>query len=142
MDQSSHHLQLLEQRISSMQALGKTLELTQAAVAQRDLSVLEQQTRRQREICQSLRANAENLAGSLKPAAGEEAGSEFASRRRMLREQLAAVENHIRELNRSYAALLRRAKRTIDIFCRLLASSEQTYAVPAALKTAGASGRK
>ena len=46
--------------------------------------------------------------------------------------ELARVELEVAKLNRAYGALLRRASRTVTIFCRLLTASELTYAVPQA----------
>ena len=51
-------------------------------------------------------------------------------RNRVRREELAEVERKVAQLNRRYDALLRRARRTVDIFCRVLANSALTYPPP------------
>jgi hypothetical protein len=40
------------------------------------------------------------------------------------------METRVAQLNREYGALLTRARRTVDIFCRVLANSEVTYFPP------------
>jgi len=48
----------------------------------------------------------------------------------VLAAELLAVETKVLQLNRAYAAWLRRARRTVDIFCRVLAHSAITYPPP------------
>jgi hypothetical protein len=44
--------------------------------------------------------------------------------------QLNQAESRVNQLNKVYAALLRRAQRTLQIFMRVVASPENTYSAP------------
>ena len=108
----------LEQRLGLLRELAGSLESAQAAVLRSDLAEMNLQTARQHELCAALR-----------PAVG--GGSSVPGERwsRLLRES-ANMEMRVARLNREYGALLRRARRTVDIFCRVLANSETTYVPP------------
>jgi hypothetical protein len=49
---------------------------------------------------------------------------------KMLAQELIQVEIRVSQLNQVYGALLRRARRTVQIFNRVLTSSALTYAPP------------
>jgi len=91
--------------IEVLQELADSLQHAHAAVLRSDLPQILNQTARQRELCARL---------------GE--GS--------FRDDWAEPIRKVAGLTRSYAALLRRARRTVDIFCRVLAHSALTYPPP------------
>ena len=129
----------LECRLTLMRELAASLEQAQRAVLQSDAKELQSQTARQRILLGELAETA-----AVRPP-GQPAGKPHsavapwtAGRRTGLEKEWAELEMRVAHLNLSYAALLRRARRTVDIFCRLLASSSITY-VPPGYETAVAS---
>lgn len=108
--------QELEQRVRCLRELATSLESARAAVLHSDLAELTRQTVRQRELC----AHLERVGI---PAA-------VAERWRDLLQESKRMELRVAGLNREYAALLARARRTVDIFCRVLGNSEAIYRPP------------
>lgn len=86
-----------------------SLDQARQAVARNDLVDLKLETARQHNLTREV----STLIGSSK-----------------LTDELKQIELRVRSLNREYAAMLRRARRTVDIFCRLLADSSVTYSPP------------
>jgi septal ring factor EnvC (AmiA/AmiB activator) len=131
--------QLLERRINLLRELADSLQRAQSALVHSNRRQLTVETERQQGLCTELRRQAPELSSeiaSITSAASE--GSHvmgavhFArARQRELSAELAAVEAQVGQLNRTYGAFLRRARRTIDIFCRVLANSAATYVPPA-----------
>lgn len=115
----------LDQRVEFLQQLADSLKAAQGAVVRNDLAKLRGQTSRQQLLCEQLRRLAE--VASVESA---EANHETEKRKTDLQEDLAQTELEVARLNRVYGALLRRASRTVNIFCRVLAASSPTYAVP------------
>ncbi len=115
---SSIH-ELLIQRLGLLCALGDSLEQAQAALATATPKELDHHTARQRELCRQLRTLASEFPG--------EAQIQIPVR---MAGDLQAAERRAADLNRLYGALLRRRRRTADIFCRVLASSGTTYPAP------------
>lgn len=132
----------LEQRIELMRELSRSLEQAQAAILNSNVVELGAQTLRQREICERWRVLISSGAiSSTNPAGGKshdmaKPASER-DRRAALLVELAAVEARVKNLNLAYGALLRRARRTVDIFCRVLSNSGVTYAPPAPVSHRG-----
>jgi hypothetical protein len=140
--------ELLEQRIGLMRELAESLERGQAAVLSSDWPKINAQTERQQELCQQLRQLVSDLGADDVPAGASVPGAPFQpgetvnlppvrARRKALLAQLAEVKAQVADSNRAYGALLRRARRTVDIFCRVLANSGVTY-VPPGLQAASA----
>jgi len=116
-----------------LEELGDSLERAHAAVVGSDLAEIRRQTARQEKLCGKLRQHRrEPAVAPASPVPGGRAG------RVVMPEELAAVESRVADLNRRYEALLRRARRTIDIFCRVLANSALTYPPPRAQNSAPA----
>jgi len=117
-------------RVDLLRELAHSLERAHAAVVRSDLSELKRQTADQRKLCGELRqlpaepgrTQTSWLPGGL-PALVRDPNQ-------ALGEELAEVARKVAQLNRRYEALLRRARRTVDIFCRGLASSALTYPPP------------
>jgi hypothetical protein len=114
-----------EQRLALMRELACSLEQAQAALVRSDVAAMAECNARQEAICDAIR-NLEN--------SGPVASASAVARVRWenIGKDLSEVEGRVRELNRVYGALLRRAGRTLDIFLRVLASSAVTYAPPLA----------
>ncbi len=97
-------------RLSLVHELSQSLAQSRTAMLTCDLAKFESQTVRQTELCCELVHF---------PAAGNISSRESAQAEAGLRDQV-----------RLYAAVLRRTRRTVEIFCRVLASSGVTYTVP------------
>jgi hypothetical protein len=145
MDQDSSPVDvLLERRVGLMRELAVSLERAQTAILHSDARQLADETTRQREVCEELRRLASELAAGPAPPVTKAVHSVLRThlpdtaalhparqRQRALLTELLEIETRVADLNRSYGALLRRARRTVDIFCRVLANSGVTYPPPA-----------
>ena len=109
-----------------LEELGDSLERAHAAVVGSDLAEIRRQTARQEQLCgKLLRLRRESALAPASPVLGG-----IRAERVVTPEDLAAVESRVADLNHRYEALLRRARRTVDIFCRVLANSALTYPPP------------
>ena len=126
----SDHNEPWTARVRCLEELGDSLKRAHAAVVGSDLAEIRRQTARQEELCGKLRRFRRDPPAVI-PARAR------APDVAML-EKLAAVESRVADLNRRYEALLRRARRTVDIFCRILANSALTYPPPRAQNSAPA----
>lgn len=107
-----------EQQLRCLRELAASLESARSAVLHSNLAELTRQTVRQRELCAALgRIDCEILAA-------------VNDRWRNLVGESRQMVLHVSHLNREYGALLARARRTVEIFCRVLANSEATYPPP------------
>jgi hypothetical protein len=117
--------ELLSQRLGLLRALAGSLDQAQASLAAATPEKLNQYTSQQQELCRQLRL----LAGGF---------SELRSRPHAgMADDLQVAAKRVGDLNRKYAALLRHKRRTVDIFCRVLASSGTTYPAPKQLSRPG-----
>jgi hypothetical protein len=107
------------QRLTLLRALADSLEQAQAGLATTTPATLDQHTAQQWDLCRRLRALSPG------PPDGGEAQTHAG-----LAGDLQQTARRVADLNRKYAALLRRRRRTVDIFCRVLASSGTTYPAP------------
>ncbi len=126
-----------------MQELAASLNRACQAVVQSDLERLKFETGRQRNLTLGLAT----LIDSVKPISkAAEVGNvdqvAFGGREgNSWSEQLRELEGRVQTLNRDYAILLRRARRTVDIFCRLLNDSSVVYSPPTRTAARGDRGR-
>jgi len=116
--------EFLMKRQSLMRELAEALERASCAVADSNFIGLVQQTSRQQEIVQSIRqldASARQVISlaSTQNSESEEAGQRF----RQLLTDLNQAQALATTRNRLHGALLRRSRRTTDIFARLLANA-------------------
>jgi len=114
-----------QERLARLRELAQSLERAQAALLARDLSGIRRQTALQYELCMRLRQPRGNPAQSRTSPQLPMGNGDGASER-----DLAEAARTVSRLNRNYAALLRRSLRTVDIFCRVLATSALTYPPP------------
>ncbi len=122
-----------EQRLTLMRELNAVLELAQGAFVASDLNKMESYTTRQRIICEALCAmgNPEERKTALAKMQWDEKQDDAPEatlpltkeRWEMLSQELQAVAEQIRHLNRVHAALLRRGRQTVEIFLRVMANS-------------------
>ena len=117
--------QLLIRCLGLLRTLADSLEEAESALAATSYERLLQNTARHRELCCEVRVLA--LACQEETRISSHAG---------LAEDLHAAARRVGELNRKYSALLRHRRRTVDIFCRVLANSGTTYPAPKALRSA------
>jgi hypothetical protein len=137
MDQQlSTSLDCLQLRLALMRDLASSLKQVQTAVVRSDVGGIDRHTARQRDLCESL-GHLETPTMRLSQRWNnwerlpQDAISPEALRRwKALVQELVQVEMQVSELNLVYAALLRRAQRTLRIFMRVLESSACTYAPP------------
>jgi hypothetical protein len=111
--------ELLTQRLALLRALADSLERAQVELMTTTPAKLDQQTARQRELCRQLCALAVGFPER-----------DYVRTHARLANDLQETARRVAGLNRKYAALLRRKRRTVDIFCRVLASSGTTYPAP------------
>jgi hypothetical protein len=104
-----------EQQLALLREMAGSLSQAKAAVLSSDLAEFESQTARQRSLCQQWNA----LLAHPAPDAGGD-----------LLPELTMAASEVRQRLRLHSALLRRARRTNGIFCRVLATSGATYVVP------------
>lgn len=114
---STHEFMI--QRLALLRQLAGSFELAQGALATTTPANLDHHTARQQELCRELQAlAAEFVGGAQAPALSR------------LANDLQETTRRVANLSRLYGALLRRRRRTVDIFCRVLASSGTTYPAP------------
>jgi|HubBroStandDraft_6_1064221.scaffolds.fasta_scaffold123360_2 hypothetical protein len=111
--------ELLIQRLALLRALADSLEQAQSALATTTPAILDFHTARQQGLCRQLQA----LADGIPDGAPAQTPTRLA-------DDLQETARRVANLNRKYAALLRRRRRTVEIFCRVLVSSGTTYPAP------------
>jgi flagellar biosynthesis/type III secretory pathway chaperone len=137
--------ELVERRLALMRELTVSLDQAQSTVVRSDLAGINGYTMRQGEICEALRQlefealqhppcttvtsrSRNHKVGMQLP--GDTISPLIQQRWKMLAQELNQVEMRANHLNQVYGALLRRARRTVQIFNRVLESSAITYAPP------------
>jgi hypothetical protein len=112
--------ELTSQSRELLRQLADSLVQSQASLATTTPAKLDLHTARQQELCRELRG-----------LAGRFVNRSQAHPPRGLADDLQVAARQVADLNRKYAAQLRRRRRTVDIFfCRVLASSGITYPPP------------
>jgi len=135
--------ELLAGRLALMRELAASLEQVQTAIVRSNLAGITGHIALQRELCQAVRQleteapqwSSTKLSAVRIPRAPlpapEDAASGLARHRwNAVAKELIEVEIRVGQLNLVYGALVRRARRTVDIFNRALACSANTYAPP------------
>jgi len=111
----------------SLRELAASLERAQKAVVRFDAGQLSLETARQQVLCTELR----QLYVGPTTGNSDDQLAEPASRSPEtllgLGSEIQRVEGEVFRLNALYKELLRRSRRTVDIFCRILAYSGNTY---------------
>ena len=139
--QTTFRLGVAQQRLALLRELADVLGLAQGALLNSDLDRLQVQNGRQLTLCKTLRTLAGDCAGPgiqaseppILPPAVFGPGSFSAPIDGVeISRQLQEAGLQVRHLNRVQAALLRRARRSLEISACLRASCGLTYAAPAA----------
>jgi len=132
-------LPTLERRLRLMRELIGSVKRAQTAVVRSELAALEAEIVKQQQLCVALRegeggeGDEVSLSGPQFPQKCDENLSSSAGERwRTLSSELADAEAEASVVNRAYGALLRRARRTVEIFARVVACSAATYPLPRA----------
>lgn len=121
--ETSHPFGPIKTRIALLQELAEELQGAQPALTRDEVEALERHTVRQNELCNALRE--------------QESARAFGSRsnptstRIEVQQEMLNLETRVRRLNRVYAALLRRATRSLVIMQRCLEGSAAVYSRPA-----------
>ncbi|HEX3353810.1 MAG TPA: hypothetical protein VHS34_13405 [Terriglobales bacterium] len=135
--QTTFRLGIAEQRLALLRELAEVLGLAQGALLNSDLDRLQEQNGRQLTLCKTLRTLAGDSAGpgiqasepAISPPAIFGPGSLSAPiDGDAISRQLQEVRRQVQHLNRVQAALLRRARRSLEISACLRARCALTYA--------------
>ena len=110
-------------RLSILHDLVDAFLRAQSAIGLFDLQNMEAHIARQRQLCHVLMALNDSVSEQSPPDAGRDA----LKRWHTLSRELKQTELHVLHLGRVQAALLRRTRRGLDLFSRLLASTALTY---------------
>lgn len=115
----------LAQRLRLMSELATAVQQANQAICDFEVELLRRYTLRQSELCQFILQPRQ--CSSLDTTVQE---PDDVNECRKLLEELARTQDKVRDFNRVQAALIRRGRRTADIFCRVLANSGVTYPPP------------
>lgn len=141
-------------RLDLLRELASSLLMAQAAVVRSDLSGIDTQTERQRQLCNALQqlgnsafrvSDAASVAESRKQHPGPrlpafDLANGVQQRCQVLAQELRQAEMQVSQLNKVYGGLLKRALRTLQIFIRLLANSGNPYTRPECAATGASLG--
>jgi len=124
---------LRERRLALVRELADSVAGAQAELLASNLESFERQTMRQRQLCDGWRfLEAEPPQPQEQDSAPSDVSANSPTTRRLLPRwstqdlELAEAQTQALQQARTYAALWRRARRTVGIFCRVLASSGVT----------------
>jgi hypothetical protein len=143
--ETQFYLELLKRRVASLRLMAKELRDCRAALINMDLEATRQHISYQQGLCSEIRFLDHELevlrrdlaqAGGLEPEGMSEtafgklfdAGS--GAQLRQIMDDLAQVQQRVWRLNRVYAGLLRRSRRSIHVLINVLASYSGTYSLP------------
>ena len=115
----------VEQQIALLQRLAASLRESQTALLRMNLRDLEEHTGLQNALCGELKAW--DKASRRSHGTGTQPESPGRQRWDDLQERLNAALEQVRYLNKVYAALLRRAQRSVQIMDNLLRNSSGSY---------------
>jgi FlgN protein len=143
-------LELLQQRLETLELLTRELLASQKAFAGIDLKAVLQHVTQQRELCDALCRLDQGLMsrtrGILTTQLGSEASSfslaalvaqmdpDSAGRLRTILDQMEATRADLRRLNRTQGEFLRRSRRNTDVLLNLAMSCMGTYGPPKAAR--------
>ena len=142
--ESERYWQLLERRLSLLDALSQTLAASRADFIALDLETIRTRIREQEQFCLQIRTlddditqaqiRCAKLAGVPSPS-GEicwpsPAGTDpaLAAKIRETMQRVAAAQGTLQQLNDAHQALLRRSRRTVHVLLNLFQSHAPTYA--------------
>jgi len=139
------YLELLKRRVASLRLMAKELRDCRGALINMDLEATRQHISYQQGLCSEIRFLDHELgvlrrelaqAGGLEPEGMSESAfamlfdASSASQLRQIMDDLGQVQQRVWRLNRVYAGLLRRSRRSIHVLINVLASYMGTYSLP------------
>jgi hypothetical protein len=140
--ETQRYIELLKRRAASLRLTAKELRECRGSFTKMDLEAIREHISYQNSLCAEIRALDDELRVSrrqLAAAAGLQpegmSGAAFAGlfdansslQLRQVTADLAVVQNTVRRLNRVYAGLLRRSRRSINVLINVMASYLGTY---------------
>jgi len=140
--ETQRYIELLKRRAASLRLTARELRECRESFTRMDLEAIREHISYQKSLCAEIRALDDELrvsrrqlaaTGGLDPdgmSAATFAGlfdANSASQLRQITDDLAAVQNTVRRLNRVYAGLLRRSRRSINVLINVMASYLGTY---------------
>lgn len=111
-----------------LRELAASLERAQNALVGSDPGQLRLETTRQQGLCNELRRfYARSVIGEAHRDSTAESDRRSSERLLGFAREISRVEGEVLRLNAVYGELLKKSRRTVDIFCRILAYSGTTY---------------
>jgi CHAD domain-containing protein len=139
---TQRYIELLKRRAASLRLTAKELRECRESFTKMDLEAIREHISYQKSLCAEIRTLDDELGvlrRQLAAAAGLEpqgmSGAAFAAlfdadsalQLRQVMDDLAVVQKAVRRLNRVYAGLLRRSRRSINVLANVMASYLGTY---------------
>jgi hypothetical protein len=142
--ESQRYLGLLEQRLSLLNSLSKTLTASRADFISMDLEAIEGRIQEQECVCTEIRnldnlitsaqVRCSNLTGQVPRtseiywADGARNDADLGEQIRGTMQRLAAAQTELKRLNDAHQAMLRRTRRTVGVLLNLYRSYAPNYA--------------
>lgn len=148
--ESQRYLALLEQRLSILEALSKTLEASRSEFIAMDLQAMQARIQEQERFCGEIKTLDHHItsaqvrcaqAAGVAPRANEicwphtapgEAG--LSERIRETMQRVAAAQVELKRLNDAHQAMLRRTRRSVGVLLNFFHSFEPSYAAKPSLQ--------
>jgi hypothetical protein len=144
--ESQRYLGLLEQRLSLLEALSKTLAASRADFVAMDLESIQARIQEQERFCTEIRALDNHItnaqvrcatAAGLPPRANEifwpdtlNSDARIDERIRGAMQRVAVAQTELKRLNDAHQAMLRRTRRTVGVLLNFFHAHGPSYAVP------------
>jgi CHAD domain-containing protein len=143
--ETQQYIELLKRRVASLRVTARELRECRESFTRMDLDAIWEHICYQKSLCAEIRALDDEL-GVLRRQLAAAAGLEpkgmsaavfarlfdtgSASQLRQVMDDHAAIQKAVRRLNRVYAGLLRRSRRSINVLSNVMASYLGTYSPP------------
>jgi hypothetical protein len=139
---TQRYIELLKRRVASLRLVAKELRECRESFTSMDLEATREHISYQRGLCSEIRSLDGELrvlrrqlaeGGGLEPEGMSTAAfaklfdADSALQLRQVMDNLAVVQNTVRRLNRVYAGLLRRSRRSMNVLINVMASYRGSY---------------
>jgi hypothetical protein len=136
------YVELLKRRLASLRLTAKELRECRESFTRGDLEAIREHVLYQKGLCSEIRALDDELRGlrrqlaapsglqpdGMSPAAFERLfDADCSFQLRQVRDDFEVVQERVRRLNRVYAGLIRRSRRSIDVLINVMAKYDGTY---------------
>jgi CHAD domain-containing protein len=140
--ETQRYIELLKRRVASLRLMAKELRECRESFTRMDLEAIREHISYQKSLCSEIRALDDELgvlrrqmaaASGLQPQGTSAAAfvglfdADSALQLRQVMDDLAGVQKGVRRLNRVYAGLLRRSRRSINVLTNVMANYIGTY---------------